>query len=208
MVARGIPSYRRMQRDQQRVSVFSRRLARYGMEGNFFLHKGGSVSRQRHFGSKGSSVKPMCCSIFTSVFSRECLPNSGAPPGRYRSRPIAVLDQSRAAFRGAPRSVFHDRRNSRPPSAKFSDCGLPSISIRPPVALDLWPYVSEPQYNAFTTVSSWWADESISDGTEVYDNTKRAQFLEFAGLPRMTSQRLELALKSAGKADVEDCGCC
>src|ERR1051326_7349297 len=30
------------------------------------------------------------------------------------------------------------------PAARFSDCGLPWIHIRPPVCLDLWPFVADP----------------------------------------------------------------
>jgi len=88
-------------------------------------------------------------------------------------------------------------------SSAFPDCGLPWIYIRPPVCLDRWPYVHAPHYEAFTTVSSWWGDEWITDNKEVYENNKRVSFLEFAELPHMTSQVLELAL-FLGDGDAED----
>jgi len=89
------------------------------------------------------------------------------------------------------------------PSALFPDGGCPWVHIRPPVCLERWPYVHDPRCEAFTTVSSWWGDEWITDGMEVYENNKRVSFLEFTELPRQTSQRLELAL-FFGKGDAQD----
>ena len=43
-------------------------------------------------------------------------------------------------------------------------------------------------------VSIWDSGDWIVGGKEVYENTKRLAFLEFAGLPGRTSQPLELAL--------------
>ena len=86
------------------------------------------------------------------------------------------------------------------PAARFPDCGLDWIHIRPPVSLASWQQVYTPDAEAFTTVSSWWggsADgkEWVTDGKDIcYDNNKRISFLEFAALPRYTSQVLELAL--------------
>jgi len=79
-------------------------------------------------------------------------------------------------------------------AARFPNCGLEWLHIRPPVCLEQWPYTFEPGANAFTTVSNWDADDWIVDGKEAYENTKRVAFLRFAGLPSLTSQPLELAL--------------
>lgn len=90
------------------------------------------------------------------------------------------------------------------PNAKFSDCGLTWTRIRPPVCLELWPYVYAPNSEAFTTVSGWWGDEWITDGQEIlYENNKRVTFIEFVELPRLTDQVLELAL-ALGEGDAED----
>jgi hypothetical protein len=89
------------------------------------------------------------------------------------------------------------------PDARFPDCGLQWIHIRPAVCLDRWPYVYDPDREAFTTVSNWNTVDWIRDGAEIYDNTKRASFLPFAELPRMTNQALELAL-CLGDGDAED----
>src|SRR5712691_12543477 len=84
------------------------------------------------------------------------------------------------------------------PAALFSDCGLQWMHIRPPVCLDLWPFTYEPGAEVFTTVSSWssasWVKVQRNGQTVLVDNTKRISFLEFADLPRHTSQPLELAL--------------
>jgi len=89
------------------------------------------------------------------------------------------------------------------PDALFPDCGLQWIHIRPAVCLDRWPYVYDPNREAFTTVSNWNTVDWIVDGAKVYDNTKRASFLRFAELPCMTNQALELALY-LGDGDAED----
>jgi hypothetical protein len=89
------------------------------------------------------------------------------------------------------------------PHALFPDCGLQWIHIRPAVCLDRWPYVYDPNREAFTTVSNWNTVDWIRDGAEIYDNTKRASFLPFAELPGMTNQALELALY-LGDGDAED----
>lgn len=90
------------------------------------------------------------------------------------------------------------------PSARFPDCGLDWIHVRPPVCLERWPYVFDPSAEAFTTVSNWSAKNWIVDGTDVYENTKRAAFLEYADLPRRTDQPLELALCLRTEADVQE----
>src|SRR2546427_2383669 len=93
------------------------------------------------------------------------------------------------------------------PAATFPDCGLQWNHIRPPVCLALWPWVYDPNCEAFTTVAGWWSGKWVrttEGGTDVlYENTKRVSFLEFLELPRSTTQVLELALYLA-EGDVED----
>jgi hypothetical protein len=84
------------------------------------------------------------------------------------------------------------------PDARFSDCGLPWIRIRPPVCLDLWPFTAGAPAEAFTTVSSWMTGDFLkvteNGKTFLRENTKRIAFLRFLDLPRQTGQPLELAL--------------
>ncbi len=92
------------------------------------------------------------------------------------------------------------------PSAPFPDCGLNWVHIRPPVCLELWPYVYDLQCEVFTTVTDWWSGfaSEIVDGREVlYDNNKRVSFLALAELPRLTSQPLELAVHLASADGAE-----
>ena len=89
-------------------------------------------------------------------------------------------------------------------AARFPDCGLEWIHIRPPVCLERWPYVFDPSARAFSTVSNWSAKNWIVDGNEVYENTKRVAFLEFIELPRLTDQPLELALCLRTETDIQD----
>jgi hypothetical protein len=90
------------------------------------------------------------------------------------------------------------------PAALFPDCGLRWIHVRPPVCLEHWPYRFAPRAEAFTTVSTWSADTWVVDGKEAYENTKRVSFLQFAELPRLTRQPLELALFLRTKEDLAE----
>src|SRR3989442_9199623 len=65
------------------------------------------------------------------------------------------------------------------PAARFPDCGLEWVRIRPAVCLELWPSAFNPRSEAFSTISNWDADDWIVDGKQVYENTKRVAFLEF-----------------------------
>jgi hypothetical protein len=94
------------------------------------------------------------------------------------------------------------------PSARFPDCGLPWIQIRPPVCLDLWPFSYEPRSEAFTTVSTWLTTDFLkvteNGKTVLRENTKRVSFLQFVELPRLTSQPLELAVYLDDQKDADD----
>jgi hypothetical protein len=72
------------------------------------------------------------------------------------------------------------------------------------VSLDHWNYRFDPNCEAFTTVSNWDSSDWIVDGDLRYENTKRVAFLEFADLPRMTRQPLELALFLKRERDMKE----
>ena len=89
---------------------------------------------------------------------------------------------------------FTISENVGKPGGRIPDCGLDWIPIQPPVCLERWPYTFDPRAEAFTTVSIWDSSDWVVDREEEYENTKRVAFLEFAELPRLTRQPLELAL--------------
>lgn len=98
-------------------------------------------------------------------------------------------------LRPAPHDVYFTTGETvGTPDARFPDCGLPWNQIRPSVALDLWPYAANPASETFTTVSSWWGDEWITDGVDHYENNKRVTFLEYWDIPARARARMELAL--------------
>jgi hypothetical protein len=95
------------------------------------------------------------------------------------------------------------------PEARFPDCGLDWVHVRPPVCLDLWPYSCAPRARRFTTVSTWLGGEYVTErrgGVKrvLYENDKRVSFLQFAGLPARTSCELELAIYLMGQRDAGD----
>jgi hypothetical protein len=78
------------------------------------------------------------------------------------------------------------------------------VPIRPAVCLERWPQRFDPRCEAFTTVSLWDSDDWVVDGDNEYENTKRVAFLEFADLPQLTRQPLELALFLRTEKDAEE----
>src|SRR5881296_2502861 len=89
---------------------------------------------------------------------------------------------------------------------KIPNGGPNWIHIRPAVCLERWPYAFDPCCEAFTTVSIWDSSDWIVDHDETYENTKRVAFLEFAELPRLTNERLELALFLKRDRDLKERG--
>ena len=99
---------------------------------------------------------------------------------------------------------FTTGENVGKPGGKIPDCGLRWHHIRPAVCLERWPYAAGPPRKAFTTISIWDSDDWVVDAEETYENTKRVAFLEFADLPRLTKQPLELALFLRTERDLAD----
>ena len=139
----------------------------------------------------------------------------GISPGllaRFRRTALVDIDPGLLQFwmsRGQVRVPRHDLyfttgENVGRPGGRIPDCGLNWIHIRPAVCLERWPFRFDPNCEAFTTVSAWDASDWIVDGDETYENTKRVAFLEFAELPRFTSQPLELALFLRHQRDLHE----
>ena len=90
------------------------------------------------------------------------------------------------------------------PGSLVPDVGIEWVHIRPPICLEEWPCTYDRSPAHMTTVSNWDSENYVQDGDSVYENTKRAAFLDFRTLPRFTGQSLELALFLRTTADYRD----
>jgi hypothetical protein len=204
--------------DGSRIAAWLQRLERHGLENKVILC--GDSSLQRGDGVDYEYIG-ITRSAAQDVFERaDLLLNfhyAMDPDLLVHFRRTALVDidpgllqswMSMGQLSVAPHNVYLTTGETvGTPSALFPDCGLNWVHIRPPVCLRLWPYTFDSRSEAFTTITGWWSgkwQKETVDGREVlYDNTKRAAFLPFAELPRLTSQQLELAVCMAAD-DTED----
>ncbi len=202
------------ERDAALLALFVARMEAYGLGGKLMLY----VSRRQTSASGlPAEYAGMTRSEAEAIFDQaDLLLNfhyamDPALLARFRRTALVDIDPGLLQFWISRRQLavhghdyyFTTGETVGTPDALFPDCGLPWIHIRPAVCLDRWPYVYDPNREAFTTVSNWNTVDWIVDGAKVYDNTKRASFLRFAELPCMTNQALELALY-LGDGDAED----
>src|SRR5262245_1534624 len=203
-------------RDAAVVAAFARRMGRYGLGGKFIVYtEGGPDAPAQYLAPDRAKAE--------AVFRRaDLLLNFryAIAPGllaRFRRTALVDIDPGLLQFwisagqlQVPPHDVYLTTGETvGTPAARFPDCGLAWRHIRPPVALDLWPFAYDPACEASTTVSNWWGhDDWIIDGAGInYENNKRVTFLQFADLPRRTRQPLELALFLSDKEhDVRDAG--
>jgi hypothetical protein len=200
-------------RDALVLSTFAQRMERYGLAGKLMLY----VSQQQSGDSGQPTYLGMTRREAEAIVRRaDLLLNfdysiDAALLSCFRRTAVVDIDPGLLQFWMATRQLLvppHDvylttGETVGTPSALFPAGGRPWVHIRPPVCLQRWPYVHDPRCEAFTTVSSWWGEEYVTDGTQCYDNNKRGAFLEFVELPRRTSQPLELALYF-GEGDAQD----
>ncbi len=203
------------QRDVAALETFRARMERFGLGGKLILYvsQGHAVTL-----SLPSEYIGMTQAEAEAIFAQaDLLLNfhyalNPALLARFRRTALVDIDPGLLQFwisRGQLAVPPHDcyftiGETVGTPAALFPDCGLPWIHIQPPVCLDRWPYAYAPHCEAFTTVSNWATSHWIVDDKEVYDNSKRESFLQFAELPRMTGQVLELALFLRTAKDAED----
>jgi hypothetical protein len=197
--------------DAARLATFLARMARFGLDGKAILYSERKVYAGRR--PKGPTGGPydylaMPPAAADAVLRRaDLLLNfhyaiDPALLACFRRTALVDIDPGLLQFwisRGQLAVAPHDRylttgETVGTPGALIPDCGLPWLRIRPPVCLELWPYAFDPQGEAFTTVSGWQGHDWIREGGSLWENTKRAAFLPFAALPRLTPQPLELAL--------------
>jgi len=199
--------------DALMLATFGKRMERYGLAGKLILY----VSHEQSADSGQYTYIGMTQLEAEAIFRRaDLLLNfdyriDTVLMSCFRRTALVDIDPGLLQFWMATRQLLvppHDvylttGETVGTPSALFPDGGRVWFRIRPPICLERWPYMHDPRCEAFTTVSSWWGDEWIMDGMEVYENNKRVSFLEFTQLPERTSQRLELAI-FFGDGDAQD----
>ena len=203
------------QRDAAALETFRARMERFGLGGKLILYM-----------SQGPAVAPVLTSAYVGMTQAEAeaifaqadlLLNfhyaiNPALLARFRRTALVDIDPGLLQFwisRGQLAVPRHDcyvttGETVGTSGARFPDCGVRWIHVPPPVCLEHWPYRFAPGAEAFTTVSTWSADTWLVDGQEAYENTKRVAFLQFAELPRLTRQPLELALFLRTKEDLAE----
>jgi hypothetical protein len=207
-------------RDETAIATFFRRLERYGLGGKTILYEtpdSDAEARPRFIGMSAAAAE--------AVFRRADLLlnfHYAIDPellARFRRSALVDIDPgllqhwiSHGQLRVPPHDLYLTTGETvGTPGARFSDCGLDWVHIRPPVCLDLWPYSYDPACRRFTTVSSWLSGEYVTErvgGTKrvLYENDKRFSFMRFAELPARTSAELELALYLKRRAGAPDAG--
>ncbi len=201
--------------DEVRLATFFERMERFGLGGRIILYlssgpTGAGGAPRQYFGRSPDDAE----AIFDGAdlllnFHYAISPDLLA---RFRRTALVDIDPGLLQFwisRGQLAVPRHDLyfttgETVGTPAARFPDCGLKWLHIRPPVCLERWPFSFESRARAFTTVSNWDSDDWIVDDKETYENTKRVAFLEFADLPRLTGQPLELALFMKTEKDMQD----
>ena len=79
------------------------------------------------------------------------------------------------------------------PECDIPSCGLSWIPTLQPIVLDHWPVAGPVEYDGLTTVANWRGYGSIQHGGVFYGQKAHA-LREFITLPRVTDERLILAL--------------
>jgi hypothetical protein len=195
----------RPEREAAALATFRERMKQHGLGGNCILYL--THSKEPSAEAPGEYLD-MKREEAEAIFDRTDLLlnfHYGISPGllaRFRRTALVDIDPGLLQFwisRGQVRVPRHDfyfttGESVGRPGSRIPDCGLDWIPIHPAVCLEHWPFTFNPNCEAFTTVSAWDASDWIVDGDETYENTKRVAFLEFADLPGLTPQRLELAL--------------
>jgi hypothetical protein len=78
--------------------------------------------------------------------------------------------------------------------SSIPDLGLKWHYTPPPISLNWWHPTPVDSSAPFTTVSHWVSKDWLKAGEQYYSNEKRTGFQPFLDLPRLTSERLELAI--------------
>lgn len=201
--------------DAAAIAAFRERMKRYGLADKLIVY---TTRTNRPSPELPTEYLDMQREEAEAVFEKaDLLLNfhyaiSPALLGTFRRTALVDIDPGLFQFwitRGQIQVPHHDLyfttgENVGRPRSRIPDCGWNWIHTRPPVSLEHWPYRFDPSCETFTTVSSWDSPDWVVDGSERYENTKRVAFLEFADLPRMTRQPLELDLFMKNPRDLKE----
>jgi hypothetical protein len=201
--------------DEQRVAKFRSRMDQFGLGDKLILYRGSGLDSsteapQSYMGrSRAEAEEIFDRADLLLNFHYAIHPELLA---RFRRTALVDIDPgllqfwiSRRQLSVAPHDLYFTTGETVGSAAsRVPDCGLRWIRSRPPVCLEQWTFCFDPHAEALTTVSNWDADDWIVDENEVYENTKRVAFLEFAELPRFTTQPLELALFLRTEKDAQE----
>jgi hypothetical protein len=202
-------------RDEKAVSTFLSNMAAFGMADRVILLVGPDA---RKVPDARIEVRGMAEAQAEALFERtELLLNfhyaiDPALLARFRRTALVDIDPGLLQFwisRGQLTVPRHDLyfttgETVGTAAARFPDCGIAWIPIRPPVSLEHWTPAYDDRPGPMTTVSAWDSDSWVVDEETRYENTKRVAFLPFKDLPAHTDQPLELALFLRTNADARD----
>jgi hypothetical protein len=205
----------RAEQEAAALATFHARMKQYGLSGNSIIYVTKSKKPSAH---APSEYLGMTRKEAESIFDRaDLLLNFHYAIGpallaRFQRTGLIDIDPGLLQFwisRGQLSVPRHDlyftvSENVGKPGGRIPDCGLDWIPIRPPVCLKYWPRHFDPRCKAFTTVSIWDSSDWIVDHDQKYENTKRVAFLEYADLPQLTRQPLELALFLKRERDLKE----
>ena len=203
-----LEAFRTKGREEQEaaaLAAFRLRMQQYGLDRKYILY---FTHSDESSPESPSEYLDMTRAEAEAIFTRADLLlnfHYAISPGllaRFRRTALVDIDPGLLQFwmtRGQLNVPHHDIYFTTGETISETTSGLPNDGarwtyFRPPVCLEHWPYGFNPYTRAFTTVSNWDASDWVVDDDQRYENTKRVAFLEFADLPRLTSQPLELAL--------------
>jgi len=205
----------RAEQEAAALATFRARMERYGLSGKSIVYvtnskKPSPDGPREYLGMKRHEAE----SVFAKV---DLLLNfhyamSPALLERFRRTALIDIDPGLLQFwmsRGQLSVPRHDlyftvSENVGKRGGRIPDCGLDWIPIRPALCLAHWPFRFDSRSEAFTTVSIWDSSDWIVDRDQKYENTKRVAFLDYAHLPQLTPQPLELALFLKRERDLKE----
>jgi len=204
-----------LERDAAQRALFLERMASFGLEDRVILLVGPDPRKEP--GARTEYVG-LPAAEAEAVFRRaELLLNFHYAIdtdllGRFRRTALVDIDPgllqfwiSRKQLAVAPHDVYFTTGETvGTAAARFPDCDLPWVQIRPPVSLEHWTPIADPACETMTTISAWDSKDWMIDDEVNFPNTKRVAFLPFRELPSLTLQPLELALFLRTARDAEE----